>query len=123
MRAAMRSHHQVLQARDSNAASHSRCAAAPHSVIYRVGVLAALIVAFCAAAAISGLFTHAPALRATREPEAAQECASRYAAVLDLAELARREGKSSKVVVRGLSDRRGALNTCLPISSSGQASQ
>lgn len=119
MGAAMRFPHQVFQAWDSNAsdaAARSRCAVVPHSVLYEVGVLASLIVALCAAAAMSGLFTPPPALRAAREPEAAQDCSARYAAVLDLAELVRREGKSSQVVVRGLSDRRGALNKCLPIS-------
>ena len=119
MGAAMRCHHHVFPTRDSNAsdaAPPSRCAVVPHSVLYKAGVLAALIVALCAAAAMSGFFTHASALRAARKPQPAQDCSARYAAVLDLAELARREGKSSQVVVRGLSDRRGALNKCLPIS-------
>lgn len=45
--------------------------------------------------------------------DASRDCSAHYAALLDLAELARREGKSSGVVVRGLSDRRGALSGCL----------
>ena len=47
--------------------------------------------------------------------DASGDCFARYAALLDLAELARRDGKSSGVVVRGLSDRRGAMSGCLPV--------
>ncbi|KAA1013227.1 hypothetical protein FVF58_09805 [Paraburkholderia panacisoli] len=96
---------------------------APLRVVYKAGALAALIVALSATAAMSGFFTHVPGLHADREPEASQGCSARYAALLDLAELARRDGKSSEVVVRGLSDTRGAMNECLPISRSGQASR
>jgi hypothetical protein len=42
-----------------------------------------------------------------------QDCPARYAALLDLAELARRDGRAADVVMRGLSDGRGALNGCL----------
>lgn len=45
---------------------------------------------------------------------AERDCSARYAALLDLAELARRDGKSSDVVMRGLSDQRGAMTGCLP---------
>jgi hypothetical protein len=47
------------------------------------------------------------------------DCSARYAALLDLAELARRDGKSSEVVVRGLSERGGAMSDCLPIAGGG----
>ncbi|MFM0172491.1 hypothetical protein [Paraburkholderia sediminicola] len=50
-----------------------------------------------------------------------QECSARYAALLDLAELARRDGKSSEVVVRGLSDRGGAMSGCLSMGGSADA--
>lgn len=53
---------------------------------------------------------------ATRTRDASRNCSARYAALLDLAELARRDGKSSEVVIRGLSDRRGALSDCLPVN-------
>jgi hypothetical protein len=33
--------------------------------------------------------------------------------LLDLAELARRDGKSSEIVVRGLSEHGGAMSACL----------
>jgi hypothetical protein len=53
--------------------------------------------------------------RASRD--ASQDCSTRYAALLDLAELARRDGKSSEVVVRGLSDKGGAMSGCLAAGS------
>ena len=126
MGAAMRVRRAVFETQGSNAsdaARRSRCAAAPLRVVYKAGVLAAFIVALSGAAAMSGFFTHAYGLHADHEPEASQDCSARYAALLDLAELARRDGKSSEVVVRGLSDTRGAMNECLPISRSGQASR
>ncbi|HEX3379850.1 MAG TPA: hypothetical protein VHU21_08655 [Paraburkholderia sp.] len=53
-------------------------------------------------------------LRANPATSATRDCSARYAALLDLAELARRDGKSSEVVVRGLSEQDGALSACLP---------
>ncbi|WP_233805997.1 hypothetical protein [Paraburkholderia sp. HP33-1] len=58
-----------------------------------------------------------PAVSATRD------CSARYAALLDLAELARRDGKSSEVVVRGLSERNGAMSACLPVDRGRPARQ
>jgi hypothetical protein len=55
-------------------------------------------------------------LRANPAASAAKDCSARYAALLDLAELARRDGKSSEVVVRGLSEQNGAMSACLPVS-------
>ncbi|WP_241495987.1 hypothetical protein [Paraburkholderia monticola] len=55
-------------------------------------------------------------LRAHPAASAAKDCSARYAALLDLAELARRDGKSSEVVVRGLSEQNGAMSACLPVS-------
>lgn len=54
-------------------------------------------------------------LRANPAARAGRDCSARYAALLDLAELARREGKSSEVVVRGLSEQNGAMSACLPV--------
>jgi hypothetical protein len=82
-------------------------------------VLAALIVGLALTAAASGFIAYANgphASRANREVDASQDCSARYAALLDLAELARRDGKSSEIVVRGLSERGGALSVCLPTS-------
>jgi hypothetical protein len=55
-------------------------------------------------------------LRGNPAASAAKDCSARYAALLDLAELARRDGKSSEVVVRGLSEHNGAMSACLPVS-------
>jgi hypothetical protein len=126
MGAAMRLRRAMFETQGSNASGAARCshcAVAPLRVLYKVGVLAALIVALRGAAAMSGLFTHVHGLHADREPEASQDCSARYAALLDLAELARRDGKSSGIVVLGLSDMHGAMNECLPISRSGHASR
>ncbi|WP_227749296.1 hypothetical protein [Paraburkholderia atlantica] len=54
---------------------------------------------------------------------ASRDCSARYAAMLDLAELARRDGKSSEVVVRGLSEKNGAMSECLPAGRVRPASQ
>jgi hypothetical protein len=54
-------------------------------------------------------------LRASPAVGAATDCSARYAALLDLAELARRDGKSSEMVVRGLSERNGPMSGCLPV--------
>ncbi|WP_429334645.1 hypothetical protein [Paraburkholderia sp. 35.1] len=53
-------------------------------------------------------------LRANPAAGAARDCSARYAALLDLAELARRDGNSSEVVVRGLSQQNGAMSECIP---------
>jgi hypothetical protein len=54
-------------------------------------------------------------LRANPAASAGTDCSARYAALLDLAELVRRDGKSSEVVVRGLSEQHGAMSECLPV--------
>jgi hypothetical protein len=91
--------------------------------VCKAGVLVALVVAAGLTAAMSEFITYAHGPRANRAVEASQDCSARYAALLDLAELARRDGKSSEVVVRGLSDRDGALSGCLPPGRSGPAPQ
>ncbi|WP_233855787.1 hypothetical protein [Paraburkholderia sp. HD33-4] len=63
------------------------------------------------------------ALSANPAAGAASDCSARYAALLDLAELARRDGKSSEVVVRGLSERNGAMIGCLHAGLSRPAPQ
>ncbi|WP_429536150.1 hypothetical protein [Paraburkholderia youngii] len=52
--------------------------------------------------------------RANRAASVTRDCSARYAALLDLAELARRDGKSSEVVVRGLRQQNGAMSECRP---------
>jgi len=78
--------------------------------IYKAGALAAVVVAAGVAIAMSRVVVPTDTREAS---ESSQECSARYAALLDLAELARRDGKSSEVVVRGLSDRGGAMSGCL----------
>lgn len=81
---------------------------------YKAAAVVMLIVATALALAIGKGVTdsYPPAARRTMKP--APDCSAKYAALLDLAELARRDGKSAEVVVRGLSDQRGAMSECLP---------
>lgn len=85
---------------------------------YKSGVLAALVVATGLAIAMCRFGTAADTRRASAP---SRDCSARYAALLDLAELARRDGKSSEVVVRGLSDRGGAMSGCVSTGGSGLA--
>ncbi|CAE6787685.1 hypothetical protein R75461_04577 [Paraburkholderia nemoris] len=80
----------------------------------KFGALATMIVATGIAIAVGeGIAsTETPAVH--RAIESGQDCSAKYAALLDLAELARRDGKSSEVVMRGLSERGGAMGDCLP---------
>ncbi|CAE6785082.1 hypothetical protein R69746_04469 [Paraburkholderia aspalathi] len=87
----------------------------------KVGALATMIVATGIAIAVGeGIAsTETPAVH--RAIESGQDCSAKYAALLDLAELARRDGKSSEVVMRGLSDRGGAMGDCLPTGGNAGA--
>ncbi|RKE38187.1 hypothetical protein B0G76_4484 [Paraburkholderia sp. BL23I1N1] len=87
----------------------------------KVGALAAMIVAAGVVIAMGEgvINTDTPTVQRAIEPQ--QDCSAKYTALLDLAELARRDGKSSEVVVRGLSDRGGALSECLPVGRSAGA--
>ncbi|MFM0592557.1 hypothetical protein [Paraburkholderia dilworthii] len=81
----------------------------------KAGALATILIAASLALATSRYVAAcADTPREQRETQTSQDCSARYAALLDLAELARRDGKSSEVVVRGLSDRAGAMSACLP---------
>ncbi|MFL9865491.1 hypothetical protein PQR67_15050 [Paraburkholderia fungorum] len=80
----------------------------------KLGVVATMIVAAGVAIAVGGGVSHTETYSVRRAIERQQDCSAKYAALLDLAELARRDGKSSEVVVRGLSDRGGVMNGCLP---------
>ncbi|VVD32296.1 hypothetical protein [Paraburkholderia dioscoreae] len=83
---------------------------------YKPGTLAAIVVATGLLIAISRFGTAA----GTRDVMgSSRECSARYVALLDLAELARRDGKSSEVVVRGLNDRGGAMSGCVSTGGSG----
>jgi hypothetical protein len=85
---------------------------------YLAGALAAMVVAAGVAIAMSRFVAPADTRGASGS---SQECSTRYAALLDLAELARRDGKSSEVVVRGLSDRGGVMSGCLSVGGRANA--
>ncbi|MCC8394707.1 hypothetical protein LJ656_19115 [Paraburkholderia sp. MMS20-SJTR3] len=89
----------------------------------RRGGKSAALVAFVVATllALTTIVT-ANGLSAAEPNLAARHCSARYAALLDLAELARRDGKSSEVVLRGLSERGGAMRDCLPSTAGERAS-
>ncbi|REE23992.1 hypothetical protein B0G71_7284 [Paraburkholderia sp. BL27I4N3] len=99
-----------VKSRETVAARRASLKDSPARRFYKAGALAAVVVAAGAALAMSR-FAVPVDTREASEPS--QECSARYAALLDLAELARRDGKSSEVVVRGLSDRGGAMSECL----------
>ncbi|NPT58840.1 hypothetical protein GNZ13_30855 [Paraburkholderia sp. 5N] len=80
----------------------------------KVSALATMIVATGVAIALGEGITQTETHAVHRAVESQQDCSAKYAALLDLAELARRDGKSSEVVVRGLSDGGGAMSECLP---------
>ncbi|KPD14972.1 hypothetical protein ADM96_36245 [Burkholderia sp. ST111] len=91
-----------------------------HTDAMQVRCVATMIVATGIAIAVGeGIAsTETPAVH--RAIESGQDCSAKYAALLDLAELARRDGKSSEVVMRGLSERGGAMGDCLPtVGSAG----
>jgi len=80
--------------------------------ICTVSALAMLVVA--ALPAIDTWVASAADVAGHRFDAASQDCSARYAALLDLAELARRDGQSADVIVRGLSGQGGAMSACLP---------
>ena len=87
--------------------------------IGKAAVLATIIAATGWAMATAAVTSSADAFRANQANQTgddSRDCSSRYAALLDLAELARRDGKSSGVVMRGLSGQHGAMSECLPMS-------
>jgi len=92
--------------------------------IGKAAVLATIIAATgwamaTAAVTTAAVTSSADAFRANQADQNgddSRDCSSRYAALLDLAELARRDGKSSGVVMRGLSGQHGAMSECLPMS-------
>ncbi|RKT21216.1 hypothetical protein B0G69_4592 [Paraburkholderia sp. RAU2J] len=113
----MRVRHDAIDEQPRSVARRSRAEVLSTPAVFK-GLLAALIVALGLTAAASEFIADAHGLRANDPPEASQDCSARYAALLDLAELARRDGKSSEIVVRGLSGHAGAMSACLPASRS-----
>jgi hypothetical protein len=96
------------------AARHSRAEASAWRALRKTAALATIAVAtLLTIHAVIDASDANDDLRATQAASAASDCSVRYAALLDLAELARRDGKSSEVVVRGLSEQNGAMSECL----------
>nr|WKF60598.1 hypothetical protein HUO10_005119 [Paraburkholderia busanensis] len=80
----------------------------------KTGAFATIVVAAGLAIAASRFMAaRAEPRRVLREFQTSQDCAARYAALLDLAELARRDGKASEVMMRGLNEPGGAMSACL----------
>jgi hypothetical protein len=113
----MRVHRDAIDEQGRGVAHRAHVAALPTPAVFK-GLLAALIVALGLTAAVSEFIANPHVLRANDPAEASQDCSARYAALLDLAELARRDGKSSEIVVRGLSEHGGAMSACLQAGGS-----
>ncbi|MBC8725653.1 hypothetical protein F6X37_30055 [Paraburkholderia sp. 31.1] len=96
----------------AEAERHSRAQRAGRGALRKTVALATIVVATLLAVNAAGDANDD--LRANPDAGAASDCSARYAALLDLAELARRDGKSSEVVVRGLSQQNGAMSECIP---------
>ncbi|CAH2790043.1 MAG: hypothetical protein PPHEINF_3170 [uncultured Paraburkholderia sp.] len=85
----------------------------------KAGVGVTLIVVAALLIAVQRFAANTDVPRELRAMVASTNCAARYAALLDLAELARRDGTSSDVVMRGLttgSGARGAMSECPRLS-------
>lgn len=92
--------------------SRSRVKASRARKFRRVSAVAAILVAGALGVVVGSSAANTLDAAAQRRPDSSLDCSARYAALLDLAELARRDGKSSDVVVRGLSDRGGVMSDC-----------
>ncbi len=118
-------HHRAKQNPQPLAMPQQRSASASDGTGTRkAGVWVTIIVAAALAIAVQRFAAHADVSRELRAMVGATNCAARYAALLDLAELARRDGTSSDVVMRGLANKggmRGAMNECPRLSLSGSA--
>jgi len=96
--------------------------ASPRRAVCKAAAYAAIVIA--ALLAINAFVVAGDDLHNIDHTSAtARDCSARYAALLDLAELARRDGKSSEVVVRGLSEQGGAMSECLPAARGGPVPQ
>lgn len=82
-------------------------------LLCKAGGAVILIVATVLALGVGGRMTtvHTPATHRTVGPS--QQCAKKYAELFDLAHLARRNEKTSDVMVRELTVMSGRLNECL----------
>ena len=77
-----------------------------------MGVSATLIVATIVALGVGSRMMNVETAAMYRRAGASQQCASKYGELLDIARLARRDGKSSGVMVRELTVMSGRLDAC-----------
>ncbi|WP_254898601.1 hypothetical protein [Paraburkholderia atlantica] len=106
------------------AARHSRAERSAWRALRKTAALATIVVAtLLEIHAVIDASNPNDDRRSIPTTSASRDCSARYAAMLDLAELARRDGKSSEVVVRGLSEKNGAMSECLPAGRVRPASQ
>ncbi|MFT4068451.1 hypothetical protein [Paraburkholderia sp.] len=101
----------TTRARQASAAPRPLLDTSPRRAVCHVAAFATIVIATLLA--INAFVAAADDRHANHTRAAPRDCSARYAALLDLAELARRDGKSSEVVVRGLSEQGGALSDCL----------
>jgi hypothetical protein len=90
--------------------------------VRKAGKWATIIVATALVIAVQRFVANDGVPRELRAVVPSTDCPARYAAFLDLAELARRDGTSSEVVMRGFSGAggmNGALNACPRLSIGG----
>ncbi|MGF6300578.1 MULTISPECIES: hypothetical protein [Paraburkholderia] len=107
--------------RSRRAMRYSRADVSAWCALYKAAALATIVMA-----TLLGLNAYLEPnreFRAKPATSAASDCSARYAALLDLAELARRDGKSSEVVVRALSEQNGVMSECLPAGRGRPAPQ
>jgi hypothetical protein len=82
-------------------------------LLCKTGASAMLVVATVLALGVGGRMTNVETSAAHRSSEPSQQCARKYGELFGLAHLARRDGKSSDVMVRELTVMSGRLNECL----------
>jgi hypothetical protein len=84
-----------------------------YKLLCKMGASAMLIVATVLALGVGSRMTNVET-SATHQPVGpSQQCAKKYGELFDLAQLAKRDGKSSDIMVRELTVMSGRLNKCL----------
>jgi hypothetical protein len=84
-----------------------------YKLLCKMGASAMLIVATVLALGVGGRMTNVETSATHRPVGPSQQCAKKYGELFDLAQLAKRDGKSSDVMVRELTVMSGRLNECL----------
>lgn len=82
-------------------------------LLCKAGGSAILIVATMLAIGVGSRMTNVETSAVHRPVEPSQHCAKKYAELFDLAQLAKRDGKSSGIMVRELTVMAGQMNECL----------